>query len=46
MRSAGETVTLTVYRIPGLAKLTFQDRIPRGETIEVRVELEIPAETT
>ena len=46
MRSAGETVTLTVYRIPGLAKLTFQDRIPRGETIEMRVELEIPAETT
>jgi len=46
MRSAGETVSLTIYRIPGLAELTFQDRIPKGERIEIEIELEIPSQNT
>jgi len=45
-RAAGDCVTLTIYRIPNLASLTFQDRIPKGETLELSVELELPAETT
>ena len=27
-RSAGDVITLTIYRIPGLEKLTVQDEIP------------------
>lgn len=46
VRSAGDTVTLTIYRIPGLAKLTFQDRIPKGEILEVNVNLQLPGEET
>ena len=46
MRAAGDSVTLTVYRIPGLADLTLQDRIPEGETMDITIELELPAETT
>lgn len=45
-RSAGENVTLTVYRIPGLSELTVQDRIPAGELIEVTVELQLPTDAT
>ena len=45
-RQPGETITLTVYRIPGLAELTVQDRIPKGEEIEVQVQLELPAQNT
>lgn len=41
---AGEKVVLTVYRIPGIADLTVQDRIPEGEELEFTVELELPAE--
>lgn len=45
-KRAGDSVVLTVYRIPGLAELTVQDRIPRGETLEFNVELQIPAQST
>ena len=46
MKSSGDSVVLTIYRIPGLGKLTFQDRIPLGETKKLTVELEIPAQET
>lgn len=46
MKAPGDQVTLTLYRIPGLAELTVQDTIPAGETIDVTVELELPSETT
>lgn len=46
MKTAGDTVTLTIYRIPGLADLTLQDDIPKGETLEVVVSLELPAQST
>ena len=42
----GDQVVLTVYRIPGLAELTVQDRVPAGEELEFTVELQVPAETT
>ena len=45
VRSAGDTIRLKIYRIPGLANLTFQDRIPAGEMIELSVELEIAAQS-
>ncbi|MDO5378246.1 MAG: trypsin-like peptidase domain-containing protein [Clostridia bacterium] len=45
-KAAGDSVRLTIYRIPGLSELTVQDRVPKGETIEVDVELQLPAETT
>lgn len=45
-KTPGESVVLTVYRIPGLSELTVQDRIPKGETIEITVELELPGERT
>ena len=45
-RAAGESVTLTIYRIPGLAELTVQDRIPAGELIDVTVELQLPMNET
>ena len=45
-RTAGDSVTLTVYRIPGLANLTVQDSIPAGELIDLTVELELPADAT
>lgn len=46
MKQPGETIVLTVYRIPGLENLTVQDRIPKGETIEFSVELQIPGQRT
>lgn len=45
-KQPGDSVTLTVYRIPGLADLTVQDRVPKGEEIEIIVELQLPAQTT
>lgn len=45
-KAVGESVVLTVYRIPGLAELTVQDRIPKGEQIDVTVTLEAPAQKT
>lgn len=45
-KTPGESVTLTVYRIPGLAELTVQDHIPKGEELEVTVELQLPSENT
>lgn len=45
-RAPGDSVRLTVYRIPGLSRLTVQDRIPKGETIEIDVELQLPAQAT
>ena len=45
-KQAGDNVKLTIYRIPGLADLTVQDRVPRGEVIEVEVQLELPADET
>lgn len=46
VKRPGDSVTLTVYRIPGLGELTVQDRIPKGEEIEFTVELLAPADTT
>jgi len=45
-KHAGESVVLSVYRIPGLAELTVQDRIPKGEKLEFTIELQIPAQST
>lgn len=45
-KQAGDSVKLTIYRIAGLANLTVQDRVPRGELIEVEVQLELPADET
>lgn len=45
-KTPGDSVRLTIYRIPGLSELTVQDRVPKGETIEVTVELQLPAQTT
>ncbi len=45
-KQAGDKVKLTIYRIPGLADLTVQDRVPRGELIEIEVPLELPADET
>lgn len=42
----GDHVTLTVYRIEGLAELTVQDRIPEGEELEFTLELQLPAQST
>ena len=44
--AAGDSVTLTIVRIPGLGQLTVQDRIPTGETLEITVVLELPAQST
>ena len=45
-KSAGDSVTLTVVRIPGLSRLTVQDQIPAGEILEFSVTLELPAQST
>ena len=45
-RQPGERITLTVYRIPGIAELTVQDRVPAGEEMEFIIELQLPAQTT
>lgn len=46
MKQLGDHVTLTVYRIPGLADLMVQDRVPKGEEIEFVIELQVPAQST
>jgi len=46
VKRPGDSVTLTVYRIPGLGELTVQDRVPKGEELEFVVELLAPADTT
>lgn len=45
-KTPGESVTLTVYRIPGLAELTVQDRVPAGKTVEITIRLELPGQKT
>ena len=45
-RSAGDVITLTIYRIPGLEKLTVQDEIPAGEELEIQITLEMPSQDT
>ncbi len=45
-KQAGDSVTLQIYRIPNLAELTVQDRIPKGELLDVTVELQLPADET
>ena len=42
----GDRLTLTIYRIEGLAELTVQDRIPKGEELEFTLELQLPAQNT
>ena len=42
--TAGDVVALTVYRIPGLEKLTLQDAIPAGEELELTITLEMPSQ--
>ena len=42
--AAGDVVVLTVYRIPGLEKLTLQDAIPAGEELELTITLEMPSQ--
>lgn len=39
---AGDVLTLTLYRVPGIENLTVQDRIPVGETLSVQVTLQNP----
>ena len=45
-RAAGEILSLTIYRIPGLENLTVEDEIPLGKTLEIPIVLEIPADVT
>lgn len=45
-KQSGDSVELTVYRIPGLAELTVQDRIPQGEELEFTVMLQVPSEAS
>ena len=45
-KQPGERVSLTIYRIPGLSNLTVQDRVPKGEELEIDVELHMPSETS
>ena len=42
--AAGDEITLTIYRIPGLEELTVQDQIPAGEKIDIQITLELPAQ--
>lgn len=46
VRSAGEQITLTVCRIPGIENLTVQDKVPIGEILETPITLELPQERT
>lgn len=46
MKQPGDSVTITVYRIQGLADLTVQDRVPKGEEIDFTIELQLPAQNT
>lgn len=43
-KQPGDSVTLTIYRIEGLAELTVQDRVPEGETLELTIRLPAPAD--
>ena len=43
VRSAGEQITLTVCRIPGIENLTVQDKVPSGEILEIPITLRIAA---
>lgn len=43
-KQAGDAVTLTICRIPGLSELTVRDAVPRGEIFETTVTLELPEE--
>lgn len=45
-KQPGDHVRLSVYRIPGLADLTVQDRVPKGEELEFDIVLQVPSETT
>lgn len=38
-RTVGDTVELEIYRVPNLPELTVNDRIPKGETLKITVEL-------
>ena len=40
-KSAGDTVEIKVYRVPGLADLTDAEEIPEGEYITMTVTLEV-----
>ncbi len=46
VRSAGEQITLTVCRIPGIENLTVQDKVPIGKILEIPITLELPQERT
>ncbi len=46
VRSAGEQITLTVCRIPGIENLTVQDKVPIGEILERPITLELPQKRT
>ncbi len=43
--SAGDTLTVKVYRVPGLADLGTNDEIPDGEYIDLTITLEVIDET-
>lgn len=45
-KAIGDEVRLTIYRIENLSQLTVQDRIPKGEVLEMTVQLSAPGETT
>ena len=44
-KAPGDTVALTIYRIENLSKLTVQDEIPEGKSLEMDVVLEAAGET-
>ena len=46
MKQPGDTITLTVCRIPELGSLTVQDQIPKGEILDYTVELSLPGQST
>ena len=46
MKQPGDSVVLTVYRIPGLGELTVQDRVPKGDMLDFTVELQLPGQST
>ena len=46
MKTPGDTIRLTVYRIEGLSKLTLQDRVPKGILLEMDIKLEADSQNT
>ena len=46
VRSAGEQITLTVCRIPGIENLKVQDKVPRCEILEIPITLDFQQERT